>query len=226
MEKDELLERYEALGDESDFLAAQPLYERALAERSDARMLNDYGYLLECHGRRELLRALELYERAIDLDPGYDKPHYQLISAQAGLQQPELAVALYEQRLAASPGEVREHRFLASAYLRAHAHERAREVVEAGLGLAPDDAALVELRGEAKAGLGDPEGALADWQRALELDTKSIGGLYMSAFLLEREGRLAEAVEAWRAIVEWNEAGGYTLQTVWPKQELERLLTA
>jgi hypothetical protein len=48
----------------------------------------------------------------------------------------------------------------------------------------------------------------------------------MSAFLLEREGRLAEAVEAWRAIVEWNEADGYTLQTVWPKQELERLLTA
>jgi hypothetical protein len=63
MEKDELLERYEVLGDESDFLAAQPLYERALAERPDARMLNDYGYLLECHGRRELLRALELYER-------------------------------------------------------------------------------------------------------------------------------------------------------------------
>jgi hypothetical protein len=32
-------------------------------------VLNDYGYLLECHGRRELRRALELYERAIDLDP-------------------------------------------------------------------------------------------------------------------------------------------------------------
>src|SRR5262245_23472909 len=103
MDKQELLERYEALGEESDFLAAQPLYERAAAAAADARVLNDYGYLLECHGRRELRRAVELYERAIELDPGYDKPHFQLISAQAGLQQPELPVAIYERRLAVSP---------------------------------------------------------------------------------------------------------------------------
>jgi tetratricopeptide (TPR) repeat protein len=226
MLKEELLERYEALGAERDFLAAQSLYARALAEAPEARLLNDYGYLLACHASRELRRAVELYERAIALDPGYDKPHYQLISARAALQEPELAVAVYEQRLAVSLGEVREHRFLATAHLRAHAHERALEVVEAGLELAPDDAALLELRGEAKAGLGDPEGALADWRRALELDTESISGLYSSAFLLEREGRLGEAREAWRAIVRWNESRGYTLQTLWPKQELERLLTA
>lgn len=223
MEKEELFERYEALGNESDFLAAKPLYEHALADAPDARLLNDYGYLLECHGRRELVRAVEQYERAIALDPDYDKPHYQLISAHAGLQQPELPVALYEQRLAASPGELREHRFLANAYLRAHSYERALAVVEAGLELAPDDFVLVAVRGEAKAGLGDAEGALADWRRALELEPEDIGALYSSAFLLEREGRLAEAVEAWRSIVDWNESRGYTLQAVWPRQELERL---
>jgi tetratricopeptide (TPR) repeat protein len=135
-------------------------------------------------------------------------------------------VAIYEQRLAASPGELREHRFLANACLRAYAFERAREIAEAGLELAPDDAALVELRGEANAGLGDVEGALADWRRALELDTESIGGLYMSAFLLEREGRLTEAVEAWRSIIDWNNSRGYTLQSVWPRRELERLRSA
>jgi tetratricopeptide (TPR) repeat protein len=90
VEKEELLERYEALGEEADFLAAKPLYERALTEAADARLLNEYGYLLECHGRRELRRAVELYERAIELDPGNDKPHYQLISARAGLLEPEL----------------------------------------------------------------------------------------------------------------------------------------
>jgi tetratricopeptide (TPR) repeat protein len=223
MKRDELLERYEALGDESDFLAARPLYERALAVGPEARLLNDYGYLLFCHASRELRRAIELFEWAIELDHGFDKPHYQLISARAALQDQELAVAVYEQRLAASPGDVREHRFLATAHLRAHAYERAREVVEAGLELDADDAALVELRGEVRAGLGDPDGALAAWRRALELDRESIGGLYSSAFLLEREGRLSEAAEAWRAIVDWNEARDYTLQTVWPEQELERL---
>jgi tetratricopeptide (TPR) repeat protein len=139
------------------------------------------------------------------------------------LQEPEFAVAIYERRVADSPGEVREHRFLVSAYVQARAYDKAREAVEAGLEFAPDDATLVALRGEARAGLGDPEGALADWRRALELEPEDIGALYSSAFLLEREGRLAEAADAWRSIIAWNESRGYVLQTVWPKQELERL---
>jgi tetratricopeptide (TPR) repeat protein len=161
MKKEELLERYEAIGEERDFAAARPLYEQALADAPDARVLNDYGYLLFAHARRELRRAVELYERAIALDPAYDKPHFQLIVARGALQETELAVRMYEQRLRDAPGEVREHRFLATAYLNAHAFERALTVAEAGLRLAPDDAALCALRGEAKAGLNDSEGALA-----------------------------------------------------------------
>ena len=226
MTKEELLERYEALGEESDFLAARSLYEQALAGEHDERDLTDYGYLLESHARRELRRAVELYERAIKLDPSDDKPHYQVISARAGLQEPELPIATYEQRVARSPDDVREYRFLATAYLRAHAFGRARDTVEAGLALAPDDGPLVAMRGEAKAGLGDPEGALADWRRALELEPEDIGALYSSAFLLEREGRLAEAADAWRSIIAWNTSRGFTLQTAWPKRELERLRTA
>ena len=226
MTKEELLERYEALGEERDFVAARSLYEQALAGEHEARDLTDYGYLLESHARLELRRAVELYERAIQLDPGDDRPHYQLISARAGLQEPALPIATYEQRVARSPDDVREYRFLATAYLSAHAFGQARDAVEAGLALAPDDGPLLAMRGEAKAGLGDPEGALADWRRALELEPEDIGALYSSAFLLEREGRHADAADAWRSIIAWNQARGYTLQTEWPKRELERLRTA
>jgi tetratricopeptide (TPR) repeat protein len=226
MERDELLERYEALGDDRDYLAAKPLYERALGEASDARLLNDYGYLLACHGQRELRRAVELYERAIELDPSYDKPHYQLLWTRASLRDPEVSVAFYERRLAAAPGEPREYRFLAHAYLLAHAFVRALEVADAGLELVPADAQLITARGEARAGLGEPEGALADWRRALELDADDIGALFSSAFLLEREHRLEEAADAWQSIVTWNESRGYALQTVWPMQERARLRAA
>ena len=226
MTKEELLERYEALGEERDFLAARSLYERALAGEHDARDLTDYGYLLESHARLELRRAVELYERAIQLDPSDDRPHYQLISARAGLQEPALPIASYEHRVARSPDDVREYRFLATAYLSAHAFGQARDVVEAGLARAAEDGPLVAMRGEAKEGLGDPEGALADWRRALELEPEDVGALYSSAFLLEREGRLAEAADAWRSIIEWNASRGFTLQTEWPKRELERLRTA
>ena len=223
MDVNELLARYEARGQEHDFVAAKPLFERAIAEAEDARLLTGYGYLLESHGRNELRQAVGLYERAIELDPDDDKPHYHLIGARAGLREPERAVALYEQRLAGSPESLREYRFLGHAYLTAHAYTRALEIAEAGLGLAADDAVLIAVRGEAKAGLGDAEGALSDWARALELDPEDIGALYSSAFLLEREDRLAESAAAWQAIIDWNNARNQMLETEWPKQELERL---
>lgn len=166
---------------------------------------------------------MEQYERAIELDPSADKPRYQLIAAKATLRDPEEEIAFYAERLAASPGELREYRFLASAYLAAHRYAEAGKVVDTGLELAPDDRVLISCRGEVKTGMGDPDGALADWRLALELDTNDIGPLYSSAFLLEREGRLEDAAEAWRSIVDWNESRGFTLQAQWPTRELERL---
>ena len=223
MDLSELLALYEARGVERDFVAAKPLFERAIAESADARLLTGYGYLLESRGRNELRQAVALYEWAIELDPEDDKPHYHLIAACAGLREPERAIALYEQRLTASPSSLREHRFLAQAYLTAHAFTRVLEIVEAGLARGPDDEALTAARGEAKAGLGDVEGALEDWRLALELDPEDIGALYSSAFLLEREDRLQESAAAWQEIIAWNDARNLILESEWPKRELGRL---
>jgi tetratricopeptide (TPR) repeat protein len=191
MERANLLERYEALGEEGDFLGAKHLYEQAIAEAPDPQTLYEYGYLLECHGRNEIRQAVVQYERAIDLDPSLDKPRYQLIWAQAA-RETEPAIALYKQRLAQSPTKVREHRLLANAYLAAREYGEAARVIEAGLALAPGDRMLLEARGQVRAATGDPEGALDDWRRAVDPDN-NIGPIYSSAFLLERElsGRLA-----------------------------------
>jgi tetratricopeptide (TPR) repeat protein len=224
VDKRELLDRYEATGDEADYQAALPLYEEAARKGTDPETLKDYGYLLECYARNLLRRAVKQYERAIELDPGFDKPRYQLISARAGLQEPELPIAEYEKELEAAPDQIRWYRLLASAYLSAHEHERARDVIDRGLAVEPDDPMLVGASAEARAGMGDPDGALADWGRALELDPDDIGPLYMSAFVLERIGRRQEAIDSWQAIIDWSEARGYELDTIWPKQELVRLL--
>jgi tetratricopeptide (TPR) repeat protein len=222
MDERQLLERYEALGDERDYVKGRELYERALAHGRDATTILQYGCLLECHGRNELRRAVALYRQACALDPNADKPVWQLIGAYAGLREPEQAVAFCEQNFT-TPRSLRGQRFLASAYLAAGEHEQAQAAIDAGLALAPDDARLIATRGELKAATGDADGALADWQRALELDPDDIGALYSTAFLLERNGRLADAAGAWRSIITWNETRGFTLDTEWPRRELDRI---
>jgi hypothetical protein len=65
--------------------------------------------------------------------------------------------------------EARDYLFLAEAYVAAHAYGKALEFVAAGLVVDPGHAALIAARGDAKDGLGDEDGALADWQLAREL---------------------------------------------------------
>ena len=224
MDKEELLRRYEARGEEQDFLTAKRLYEQALAESPDDPEVHlKYGYLLECHARNQLRLAVARYERAIELNPDATKAHYQLIAARAELLEPELPIAIYERRLAGSPNDLNSHRLLAAAYLAAHQYHNAQRIIEAGLTLAPNDAALIEGRGSVRAGTGDPGGALEDWRRALELNPENLSSVYNSAFLLERQGRLGEAMDAWRYIIDWSDARGFSLDTEWPKQELQRL---
>jgi tetratricopeptide (TPR) repeat protein len=221
-DKSDLLERYEATGDEATYLEALPLYQAAAADGDDAGDLLGYGYLLECRGRDLLKLAIAQYERAVELEPDDDRPRYQLISARAALGDVDREIFVYRDRLEASPGSIREYRLLATSYLAAREYDRALEVIGRGLALAPDDQRLIDCRAEARS-RQDPEGALADWHRALELDSDDIGPLYMSAFLLERLGRVDEAITAWRSIIEWNEARGYKLQTEWPAKEVARL---
>jgi len=47
--------------------------------------------------------------------------------------------------------------------------------------------------------------------------------VYSSAFLLEDQGRLAEAAGAWRHILEHADAHGWELTALWPRQQLQRL---
>jgi tetratricopeptide (TPR) repeat protein len=228
MDKDELLERYEALGEQSDFLAAKAMFEQEIRERAssgepDALLHRQYGYLLECHGRITIRCAIEQYERSIELDPDQDKARYQRIGAKATLGEAANAVAEYKERAAAAPGDLRALRLLSAAYLAAKDFEAASEVIAAGLAIEPDDPALVEARGDVKAARGDADGALADWRRAVELEPENLSGVYSSAFLLEHERRLADAAKAWQYIVGYCEARGWELTAAWPRQELERV---
>jgi tetratricopeptide (TPR) repeat protein len=187
---EELLERYEAYGDESVYAEARRLYEQALAGGGGARVLTEFGYLQECHGRRSIRAAVDCYERAIDADPQYDKPHWQLIYAMAALGQADKAIDRYRQRLTAAPADPRAHRFLASAYLHARDYDHAEQVIHAGLELAPDDPSLTEQQGDLFAATGRP-------------DDPSPAGSAPSASARTTSARVTARRSSWSARTAW-----------------------
>jgi tetratricopeptide (TPR) repeat protein len=224
MEKEDLLERYEAYGDESVYAEAKRLYEEALAgDGADARVLNELGYLQECHGRRSIRAAVDCYQRAIDMDPQWPKPHLQLIHAMAALGETDTMIDRYRQRIAGAPGAPGAHRFLAQAYLYAHDYDHAAQVIGDGLGLAPDDPSLIELQGDLFAATGRVDDALARWQRAFTIDPDNLSPRYSAAFLLERQDRVAEAAREWQFIIRWCDERGYAVTADWPRRELQRV---
>lgn len=223
MDKYELVERYEALGDETEFATARELFERELAGQTDPLFFRQYGYLLQCHGRRAIQRAIKQYERSMELDPAADKVQYQWIGAMGSVGEADAVIARYRARVAAAPGDVRELRFLSSAWLTARDYDAAAEVIAAGLELAPGDWKFISDRGVLRAARGDTEGALADWRCAHDIDPTDFSTIYASAFLLEEVGRLAEAIGSWREILAYSEAQGWELDARWPRQEIHRL---
>jgi tetratricopeptide (TPR) repeat protein len=224
MDRSELLERYEATGDEEVYVEARRLFEAALAEGTDdPQVLHEYGYLQECHGRNAIRAATALYRQAIELAPDWAKPRFQLMFGSAALFEPDEAVATYSQRLASAPGDIREYRYLASAYLNARAFGDAEMVIRRGLEVARDDPILTGQLGEVCAATGRPDEAIEHWRRAYPLDPEALDSRYGAAFLLEKEGRLAEATDEWRFIISWNEERGDALHAEWPKRELARL---
>jgi tetratricopeptide (TPR) repeat protein len=220
-----LLDQYEARGDDDLYARAKPRYEQAIAADPDPVLIRDYGYLLECHARRELRRAVEQYEYALALDPSADKVRYQKISAQAALGRINEEIRDYTAHVGAAPDDIRPYRYLARAYLIAQQYDEAGGAIDAGLALANQDRVLIECRGELRAGTGDTEGALADWRHALDLDPEDISPLYSTAFLYECEGRTRDALAAWTAIRDWAQTRGYRLDAEWPEQERQRLLS-
>jgi tetratricopeptide (TPR) repeat protein len=226
MDKEELRERYEASGDERFYEQAKPLYEQALEESpDDPALLTDYGFLQGSHGRAAIRAAARCYQRAIDADQALDKAHWQLIGALAALGDLDTVLPRYEQQVAAAPGDPRGYRFLSAASLRAGDYDKAAATISAGLQIAPDDPALTEQQGDLYAATGRPGDALASWGRAFALAPEDYGisMRFSAAFLLERQGRLAEAAGEWRFIIGWMEERGETIHLNWPRSELHRL---
>jgi tetratricopeptide (TPR) repeat protein len=217
-----LLNEYDALADESAYSEAEQAYQQLLTEHpEDARLHVEYGLLQQFRGQRSMRAAAACFERAIELGPDEDQPHYQLIFVRAALHQSDRLIDLYKKRLAAAPDQIREYRFLARAYLATGALEETRKVITAGRKLGPDDDGLLSTEADLLEAEGRREESLAVRHALKARDPGNLSPYYMNAFTLEALGRYEEAATEWRYIIGWLEAHDMALHTAWPKEMLQ-----
>jgi hypothetical protein len=156
---------YEARGGEDTYGQAKRAYETALAETpDDPALLHDYGYLLECHGRRTLeaaAAAIRARDRARSRPregaPSADPHRSRTRPPRRGDRAPPPTTRRAPRRRGRAPPARLRH-------VTARDFEAADRVLRA-------DARLVELEGDVLAGTVHPD---RSWERALQLDPENL----------------------------------------------------
>lgn len=187
-----------ATGDEQGAIA---LYDRLLATRpDDAESLCMRGVALRMLANRVLEAAWHDYERAIEADPDFPKPHFQLIRLADSLGRLDQVVRAYKQRILANRVEPKNYAYLGFALLTAGDTDSALRVVETGLAVGPTDPYLHYTRGEILRARGDIAEAVAAWERALLHDASLVDALYALGEVHEDAGRTAQARAVWQQL--------------------------
>lgn len=150
--------------------------------------------------KAEALVAQKNYEKAelevrnaLQIDPSYLPARLLMGEVAIRLGDPRRALQMYQAALDLDESNLEARAGLAKVYLLGGLPEKALELVEPGLASAPDDAALLTVRGGARARLGDLKGATADVERALAKAPSDEDAVALLASLYVLEGRRNDA---------------------------------
>jgi len=145
---------------------ALDFFQKAMAD--DPNDLNArHNLALVFAKRSDFIKADELWRGNLDRDSSFMLSRISYAESLATRGQRKSAIEQYERLIQDKPEYVSGRQSLARLYLAENDPTRALSQLKEASGLAPADPALVELRGDIEARLGDTAAAKADWQQAL-----------------------------------------------------------
>jgi len=208
----------DAQGDQG---TAQTLYERAV-ERGclDPLLCEKLGRIRANGG--EHAAAIELWERARDLDRDYDHVLGNLALAEHHLGHDEAAEDLFKQALLLAPNSFTTHASRAVWLQDGGRHDDAITACNRGLRIRPDSPLLFNNRGISKLAVGDSRGAREDFEEALRLQPDGELAAFVRANLARLSHGTARVDEALRLL----SAGAEFVQDERPRRAVPLLLEA
>jgi tetratricopeptide (TPR) repeat protein len=145
---------------------AMELFQKALADDpSDLNARHNLALLLA--KRREFSKADVLWQANIQASRDFLPSRIAFAGSLADRGEPRAAIHQYEQIVADKPEYVGAREALAKLYLAQGLAGRAMVEIDSALTRSASNAALLELRGDAHARLGEGEAARVDWNKAL-----------------------------------------------------------
>ncbi|XZN91798.1 MAG: tetratricopeptide repeat protein [Microcoleus sp.] len=163
------------------------------------------------HKQGNLLGAIDCYQQAIALKPNYVLAFYNLAVVLAENNQLEAAIDSYQQVIALQPDYIDAYNNLGCTLVKHDRIPEAREIYEAGLAIQPDSASLYNNLGQVLLDK-NPDGAIAAYQRAIELESDLVLAHYNLGKAWQIQGEHSAAVACFDRVVELNPdyISGYT----------------
>jgi len=135
---------------------------------TEARMLNNAGVMAYHNGQCE--KALELFRKAIDLDPAMTEAYNNLGLTYTEINEEEKATEAFKKAISLSPELAAAYNNLGYVFYRLGSYEKAIDLYNEAIGRSKDSSSAYTNLGNAYYKLEKIEDAIDAWKKALALD--------------------------------------------------------
>jgi tetratricopeptide (TPR) repeat protein len=135
------------------------------------------------------------FRNALQLDPNDAEASFLTGQAADRLGNVREAAQMYRAAIEANDKHLGARAELAKLYVFGGAPDKAMELIEPGLAIAPDNADLLTSRGAAREQLGDKSGARADAEKAVRIAPTNENAVALLASIYNRAGETSQAID-------------------------------
>lgn len=157
------------------------------------------GYSFSVNGENQ--KALQYFKKATETDPGDSRAWNGLGYCQAGLNNPEAAIAAYRQAIKSNPRDETAYLNLGNYYAELGRHEEAAEAYRSVINIKPDMASAHFKLGLTYAYMGRYEEGMRAFKAVIALNPGAAPAHFNAGLAYSELGRYSEAIDAQRQVI-------------------------